>query len=170
MATSSWTKETSGWTDTVTTTTREISIDELPPHILEKIQQQREMDALLLSDDNQSDAIEQKRLRVSEATVREAMARSGRKIRTVSELSDDLISESNVFERVRKIIVKQLEVEGDEVQPNSRLVEDLGADSLDIVEMVMAVEEEFNVEIRDERAEQFRTVGDVVRFLSRGGD
>lgn len=116
--------------------------------------------------------MEQKRLRVSEATVREAMARSGRRIRTVSELPSGFysLSESDVFERVRKIIMKQLEVDVDEVQPNSRFIEDLGADSLDIVEMFMTVEEEFNIEIRDESAEHLRTVSDVVRVISRGGD
>ena len=74
----------------------------------------------------------------------------------------------NTFETVQKIIVEQLGVEPNEVEFSSRFVEDLGADSLDIVELVMAFEEEFNIEIPDGVAEKLSTVGDVVNYISPG--
>ena len=73
--------------------------------------------------------------------------------------------ESNVEERVRKIIVEQLGVKPAEVVPEADFVEDLGADSLDTVELVMAFEEEFNFEIPDEEAERMRKVKDVVEYV-----
>ena len=69
------------------------------------------------------------------------------------------------FDRVKKIVVDQLGVEADEVQMNSTFVDDLGADSLDIVELIMAFEEEFNIEIPDEKAEKIKTVEDVVKYI-----
>ena len=69
------------------------------------------------------------------------------------------------FERVKKIVVEQLGVEPDEVQMSSTFVDDLGADSLDIVELIMAFEEEFNIEIPDEKAEKIKTVEDVVKYI-----
>ena len=71
-----------------------------------------------------------------------------------------------VEERVKEIIVEQLGVEEDEVNPNAKFIEDLGADSLDIVELVMAMEEEFEVEIPDEEAEHIKTVQDAVNFIN----
>ena len=71
-----------------------------------------------------------------------------------------------VEERVKEIIVEQLGVEEDEVNPNAKFIEDLGADSLDTVELVMAFEEEFNVEVPDEDAEKLQTVGDVVTYIT----
>ena len=67
--------------------------------------------------------------------------------------------------RVREIIVNELGVEPDKVTDNASFVEDLGADSLDTVELVMAFEEEFGVDIPDEDAEQMRTVGDAIAYL-----
>ena len=67
--------------------------------------------------------------------------------------------------RVREIIVNELGVEPDKVPDNASFVEDLGADSLDTVELVMAFEEEFGVDIPDEDAEQMRTVGDAIAYL-----
>lgn len=69
------------------------------------------------------------------------------------------------FSRVKKIIVEQLGVEEDQVKPESSFIDDLGADSLDIVELVMALEEEFDMEIPDEDAEKIATVGDAVRYI-----
>lgn len=69
------------------------------------------------------------------------------------------------FERVKKIVVEQLGVEPDEVQMSSTFVDDLGADSLDIVELIMAFEEEFSIEIPDEKAEKIKTVEDVVKYI-----
>ena len=77
-----------------------------------------------------------------------------------------------VDERVKKIIGEQLGVEEDEVTPEASFVEDLGADSLDTVELVMALEEEFGIEIPDEDAEKIRTVQDAIDYIgkhSKGG-
>ncbi|MGH7298923.1 MAG: acyl carrier protein [Candidatus Rokuibacteriota bacterium] len=70
-----------------------------------------------------------------------------------------------VEERVKEIIVEQLGVEEDEVLPAAKFIEDLGADSLDTVELVMAFEEEFDLEIPDEDAEKIATVGDAVSYI-----
>jgi acyl carrier protein len=72
-----------------------------------------------------------------------------------------------VEERVKSIIVEQLGVDEDEVTLEASFTDDLGADSLDIVELVMAFEEEFNVEIPDDAAETIVTVGDAIRFLEK---
>jgi acyl carrier protein len=69
--------------------------------------------------------------------------------------------------RVREIIVNELGVEPEKVTDNASFVEDLGADSLDTVELVMAFEEEFGVDIPDEDAEQMRTVGDAISYLRK---
>jgi len=71
----------------------------------------------------------------------------------------------DIFERMQRIIVEQLDIEKDQVTLNSSFVDDLGADSLDIVELVMAMEEEFDMQIPDEEAERIRTVGDAVKFV-----
>ncbi|NMA34028.1 MAG: acyl carrier protein [Clostridiaceae bacterium] len=70
-----------------------------------------------------------------------------------------------VFEKVKKIIVEQLGVEEDEVTLESSFIDDLGADSLDIVELIMALEEEFDIEIPDSEAEKISTVGDAVNYI-----
>ena len=69
------------------------------------------------------------------------------------------------FEKVKEIIVEQLGVEGDDVTMEASFIDDLGADSLDIVELIMALEEEFDLEIPDEEAEKIATVGDVVDYI-----
>ena len=71
-----------------------------------------------------------------------------------------------IEERVKKIIAEQLGVEDEEVNPESRFVEDLGADSLDTVELVMALEEEFGIEIPDEDAEKIVTVQNAIDYIS----
>ena len=71
------------------------------------------------------------------------------------------------FEKVRDIVVEQLSVEADEVSIDSTFIDDLGADSLDIVELIMAFEEEFNIEIPDEAAEKIKTVQDVVTYIDQ---
>ncbi len=68
----------------------------------------------------------------------------------------------NTFEKVKKIIVEQLGVDDAEVTPEASITDDLGADSLDQVELVMAFETEFNIDIPDEEAEKIKTVGDAV--------
>ena len=72
---------------------------------------------------------------------------------------------SSIEERVKKIIVEQLGVADDQVTPDASFVDDLGADSLDTVELVMALEEEFDVEIPDDQAENIATVKDAVGFV-----
>ena len=76
---------------------------------------------------------------------------------------------SSIEERVKKIVIEQLGVKEDEVTNNASFVEDLGADSLDTVELVMAFEEEFGIEIPDEDAEALQTVGDAIRYLKEKG-
>lgn len=70
-----------------------------------------------------------------------------------------------MFEKVRKIIAEQLGIEEDEITMESSFIDDLGADSLDIVEFIMALEEEFDLEIPDSEAEKITTVGDVVEYI-----
>ena len=70
-----------------------------------------------------------------------------------------------VFEKIQKIISEQLGIDSDEIKLESSFVDDLGADSLDIVELIMALETEFDIEIPDEEAEKVKTVGDVVEYI-----
>ena len=72
--------------------------------------------------------------------------------------------------RVREIIINELGVESEKVTDDASFVEDLGADSLDTVELVMAFEEEFGIDIPDEDAEQMRTVGDAIAYLKKNSD
>jgi acyl carrier protein len=71
----------------------------------------------------------------------------------------------DVFVRITKIVVDRLGVEESEVKPEASFKEDLGADSLDVVELVMELEDEFDLEISDEDAEKIATVGDVVNYI-----
>jgi acyl carrier protein len=75
------------------------------------------------------------------------------------------MAEKTIEEKTREIIVEQLGVNPEQVTSNARFIEDLGADSLDTVELVMAFEEEFGVEVPDEEAEKLLTVGDVIRYV-----
>ena len=70
-----------------------------------------------------------------------------------------------IFEKVREIIADQLGVDEEEISSDARFIEDLGADSLDLVELIMALEEEFDLEIPDEDAEKISTVGDAVEYI-----
>ncbi len=71
----------------------------------------------------------------------------------------------NIEEKVREIIVEKLGVDPEDVTPEASFTEDLGADSLDTVELVMALEEEFGIEIPDEDAEKIQTVGDAIEYI-----
>ena len=73
----------------------------------------------------------------------------------------------NIQEKVTEIIVEQLSVTADQVGPESKMIEDLGADSLDAVELVMAVEEEFGIEVPDEEAEKLISVGDIISHVEK---
>ena len=72
---------------------------------------------------------------------------------------------SSVADKVKKIVVEQLGVSEDQVTPEAKFIEDLGADSLDQVELVMALEEEFDSDIPDEDAEKLTTVGDAIKYV-----
>ncbi|MGQ9472493.1 MAG: acyl carrier protein [Candidatus Caldatribacteriaceae bacterium] len=71
----------------------------------------------------------------------------------------------DVFSKVKEIIVDQLGIDEEEVTPEASFIDDLGADSLDIVELIMAFEEEFDIEIPDEDAEKITTVGEAVEYI-----
>jgi len=70
-----------------------------------------------------------------------------------------------LLDDIKAVVVEQLSVSADEVKENSKFVEDLGADSLDVVELVMALEEKFDIEIPDDEAEKIQTVADVVAYI-----
>lgn len=70
-----------------------------------------------------------------------------------------------VFEKIKEIIMEQLNVDDDSVTLNTHLMKDLEADSLDAVEIIMAIEDEFDIEIPDEDAEKFQTVSDLVKYV-----
>ncbi|MCY0880480.1 MAG: acyl carrier protein [Firmicutes bacterium] len=76
-----------------------------------------------------------------------------------------MAAKEQVFEKVKKIIVEQLGVDEDEVTLEASFIDDLGADSLDIVELIMALEEEFGLEIPDDEAEKISTVNDAVEYI-----
>ena len=80
-------------------------------------------------------------------------------------VSEELV-DSALAERIRDLVAEQLGVDPSELSPDKNILEDLGADSLDVVEMVMAIEEKFDIEIPDEDAEAIRTVGDVEVYVS----
>ena len=75
------------------------------------------------------------------------------------------MSDKSIEQRVKDIIVEQLGVNADQVTPEAKFIEDLGADSLDTVELVMALEEEFGQEIPDDEAEKLQSVGDVNKYI-----
>jgi len=76
-----------------------------------------------------------------------------------------MAAEKSIEQRVKAIITEQLGANPDQVTPDAKFIEDLGADSLDTVELVMALEEEFGQEIPDEEAEKLQSVGDVIKYI-----
>ena len=76
-----------------------------------------------------------------------------------------MASSEEIAERIKSIIVEQLGVSKEELTPQASFIEDLGADSLDIVELIMALEEEYDMEIPDEDAEKIQTVDDVINYV-----
>ena len=70
-----------------------------------------------------------------------------------------------VFERIKQMIVEELSVEADKINLESRLSEDLGADSIDAVELIMNIEDEFEIQVSDEDAQNLKTVGDLVKYI-----
>jgi acyl carrier protein len=95
---------------------------------------------------------------------RPAKQAQSRGIDSNKEVSDPM---SDTAERVKKIVVDHLNVDADKVVDNASFIEDLGADSLDTVELVMAFEEEFGIEIPDDAAESIVTVGDAVKYIDK---
>jgi acyl carrier protein len=75
-----------------------------------------------------------------------------------------------ITEKVKQMIVEQLGVSESEVKPEAKFIDDLGADSLDIVELIMALEDEYGIEIPDEDAEKIETVGDAIRYIEEHKD
>lgn len=84
----------------------------------------------------------------------------------MEEVNTPMASKEQIFDKVKAIIVDQLGVEANEVTSEASFIEDLGADSLDIVELIMALEEEFEIEVPDEDAEKLATVGDAVEYIN----
>ncbi len=76
-------------------------------------------------------------------------------------------NDTNLFETIQAVIAEQLEIDVSQVTPEAKLVKDLGVDSLDIVELIMALEERFGIEIPDEQAEKIVNVGDVMRYIEK---
>jgi acyl carrier protein len=74
---------------------------------------------------------------------------------------------SDIEDKVKEIIVEQLGVNADQVTPEAKMIEDLGADSLDAVELVMAIEEEFEIEVPDDEAEKLVKVGDIIAHVEK---
>ena len=121
--------------------------------------------AAILSDDDSSKSTENattEKRAVSESYVENKMRKSGRKIKTVGNSQASVRQNYSTSERVIQILAEQLDMNENEISLDSTIVEDLGADSLDIVELIMAFEEEFNIEISDRQAENIRTVRDIV--------
>lgn len=69
------------------------------------------------------------------------------------------------IDKVREMLANQLNIEVDKIDENSRVIEDLGADSLDMIEMLMALEEEFGITVPDDKADSLKTVGDIVKYI-----
>lgn len=75
-----------------------------------------------------------------------------------------------IFDKVKEIIMEQLGVDGDDIKMDTSLTKDLEADSLDAVEIIMAIEEEFDIEVPDEEAENFTNIGDIIKFIESQTD
>lgn len=87
-------------------------------------------------------------------------------IEATASKEEKLMSQEDIFAKVKKIVVEQLEVDPEQVKPEANFANDLNADSLDVVELVMALEEEFDIEIPDEAAEDIATVQAAVDYIS----
>jgi acyl carrier protein len=77
-----------------------------------------------------------------------------------------MMDESEILTKIREVVAEKLDVDKGEVTETAHFVDDLGADSLDVVELIMGLEDEFNLEISDEKAEELETVGDAVTYIA----
>jgi acyl carrier protein len=118
-----------------------------------------------LTNDNPA-AINPRKLAAREVC-HEPPARGGLQGLSTDKVRDGEANMSDISERVKKIVVEHLGVEAEKVTENASFIDDLGADSLDTVELVMAFEEEFGCEIPDDAAETILTVGDAIKFLEK---
>jgi acyl carrier protein len=98
-------------------------------------------------------------------SVLDAVGGVGHRLKSIKKQWSEAMAEKSIEQRVKEIIVEQLGVNPDQVTPEAKFIEDLGADSLDTVELVMALEEEFGNEIPDEQAEKLQSVGDVIKYI-----
>ncbi|MDR0652772.1 MAG: acyl carrier protein [Synergistaceae bacterium] len=80
---------------------------------------------------------------------------------------ENVKNEDEILEKLKALVIDRLNVEEEQIKPDASFVDDLGADSLDIVELIMGIEEEFEVEIPDEDAEKLRNVGDALAYVKR---
>ena len=90
-----------------------------------------------------------------------------KKQRKIKEKMEDQIM---IFEKLKDIIAEQLSVEADEVNMDSNIQDDLGADSLDVVDLITTIEDEFDISIPDEAVEEIKTVGDIVNYIEKNTD
>ena len=86
---------------------------------------------------------------------------------SANNIAIKFMSDGNIEAKVKEIIVEQLGVNADQVKPEAKMIEDLGADSLDAVELVMAIEEEFGIEVPDEEAEKLVAVNDITTYVTK---
>ena len=91
----------------------------------------------------------------------------GAKSSPANNIAIKFMSDGNIEAKVNEIIVEQLGVNADQVKPEAKMIEDLGADSLDAVELVMAIEEEFGIEVPDEEAEKLVAVNDITTYVTK---
>ena len=75
-----------------------------------------------------------------------------------------------MFEKVQKVLAEQFEIDPETITPETNIYDDLGADSLDVVDLLMSIEDEFGVEIPDEEVENLHTIGDFVNYISKNSD
>jgi acyl carrier protein len=81
-------------------------------------------------------------------------------------LKEDAVDEQEILEKIKAVVADKLDTDPAEITESASFVDDLGADSLDVVELIMGLEDEFGIEISDEEAENLRTVGDAVKFVA----